>query len=655
MCSVIPDALSWSCTLCGYSSAKAENCRRHLKAKHPDRLVRECICLRGCRGCVPDELLCHGPSQSRKSQTGEREASPPDTPSPAKCRRVSKAAVDDGAAVQQDLSASSDVVIDSLQSPSLIEQRCHLKAIFPLGRQRGYTKSVRGALYSAKRAAPNDNQAAIDALLAWTPTMWENRMRELKVSVWQILWPGIEPPPVDVLRNFGWANISFPADPETCGRDPKVHTEPIGGDHISWIRRCSELETWVEEHNNRLPSKYGKDANEAFLGNFLSNACYSHKAGTLSDVRSQRLWGIPPVRKRLNVVTWEERCSELREWASQHGQLPKQHAKDSLELSLAKWLNRTHRLFRHKMLSAAQLSQLRQVLGGERRVERWENWLMPVRWTDELDKNNRFISSSSRRQIDLSSSARRPSPSIDAAPLTSLDRDSTSSSLSSSSASSSTEAEVRPREDVATTTADPVLRLPEITTVAVGTIDTPERETSSSISSSSSSSSTSSASSDEAGDQLTDTTLTQASAPIQRGDAALSIAPAADGGEDLLRLPETPASGDAEVAAETLAKDVAYVPVVSSHATSALSPATETGLRRPRRVTFAAVIEVVVHIVSFKEDPFCRYRPIRGIECNDCGQRVRLKYGCFRPEKKRSKFARWWFICNSCGSTDCDD
>eukprot|EP00933_Yihiella_yeosuensis_P004777 TRINITY_DN10918_c0_g1_i16.p1 TRINITY_DN10918_c0_g1~~TRINITY_DN10918_c0_g1_i16.p1 ORF type:complete len:201 (-),score=44.22 TRINITY_DN10918_c0_g1_i16:42-644(-) len=124
-----------------------------------------------------------------------------------------------------------------------------------------------------------------------------------------------------------------------------------------WEEKLSELQSWIQEHGNTLPSQYATDKQERSFAKWLRNSNYIMRSGELSPERKMLLQEIAPVPEKAQSrhEQWEENLSEPQSWIRAHGNtLLSRSATDTKEKSLAAWLQDQNRRMKSEELSPAR-------------------------------------------------------------------------------------------------------------------------------------------------------------------------------------------------------------------------------------------------------------------------------------------------------------
>jgi len=117
----------------------------------------------------------------------------------------------------------------------------------------------------------------------------------------------------------------------------------------------NRLKEWIIT-NDRLPNYYSKDKNEKSLRGFIRNQEIHYKNDKLNDERIKLMNELPyfklPVSKEKQVrISFEDRCTELREWILKNNRLPKSYSTEIIEKTLGIFIYDQKRHYKTNTLS----------------------------------------------------------------------------------------------------------------------------------------------------------------------------------------------------------------------------------------------------------------------------------------------------------------
>jgi len=147
----------------------------------------------------------------------------------------------------------------------------------------------------------------------------------------------------------------------------------------TWDQRCAELEAWSDGHGCSPPQRSSNSTREDSLAKWLMGLRRTFRTGHLTCEQLARLRRIPPAAALLaewerhsTSTSWEDRCSQLRDWTNRHaGLLPKEEVSDTEERALAQWIRLAGRSYQEATLTDVQVTQLLQVPGMAEMLARW--------------------------------------------------------------------------------------------------------------------------------------------------------------------------------------------------------------------------------------------------------------------------------------------
>ena len=129
----------------------------------------------------------------------------------------------------------------------------------------------------------------------------------------------------------------------------------------NWNARFEQLKIYLDEHNNKYPSKSNKDPEIKILGTWVNNQRHLYKKGILPEDRVKKLKSINFKFEMFVIKSWDEMFELLVKYLTEHNKYPSQTNKNPEIKRLGVWTNTQRRFYKKGTLPKGKIEKLKSI------------------------------------------------------------------------------------------------------------------------------------------------------------------------------------------------------------------------------------------------------------------------------------------------------
>ena len=129
----------------------------------------------------------------------------------------------------------------------------------------------------------------------------------------------------------------------------------------NWNARFEQLKIYLDEHNNKYPSRNDKDSEIRKLSFWVENQRTSYKKRILPEDRIEKLKSINFVFQKIEIKSWDEMFNLLVEHLNEHNKYPSSRDKDPKIKKLARWVDTQRVRYKKGTLPKKRIEKLKSI------------------------------------------------------------------------------------------------------------------------------------------------------------------------------------------------------------------------------------------------------------------------------------------------------